>query len=307
MQKLKIGNISLNVEVAKTESEQSQGLMGRKALPNNQGMLFEYPNEQNLSFWMKNTSIPLSIAFIDESGAILEILDLEPFNETSVSSKSRAKYALEVNKGWFGENNINVGDVVDCGNLKSRKININIVKLPSEVDDFAKKLEDTLTDIIGSTVEAMVGVDHDLKNLEITVNEGLFKTYKENPVKITKNLLNKLIKEESKKVLKEGLLEDPIEQSDSIILSMLDSRGFRTRGFMETLVKTIKMTAERENKDPIKVVEEELARMHRGLDDLSDRVSRTLMTYFPRGAAAATQTQMAESSSNKSNTFKKIN
>ena len=106
-------------------------------------------------------------------------------------------------------------------------------------------------------------------------------------MKITKNLLNKLIKEESKKVLKEGLLEDIVEQSDSLILSMLDTRGFRTRGFIEEAESSIRMMAEKQGKDPIKVLEEEMLRFHRGMDDLEDRISRTLASRIPAGHQAS--------------------
>ena len=106
-------------------------------------------------------------------------------------------------------------------------------------------------------------------------------------MKITKKNLEKLIKEELEALLNEGMLEDPIEQSGSTILSMLDGQGFRTRGFMESLVNTIKMEAEKTGENPIDVAEDELLKMRKGMDDLGDRIANTLMTYFPRGGMAA--------------------
>lgn len=113
-------------------------------------------------------------------------------------------------------------------------------------------------------------------------------------MKISRKYLQNIIKEELLTVLNEGMLEDPIEQSDSEILSLLDTGGFRTQGFMESLVNTIKMEAERVGKDPIDVTEDELLKFRRGLDDLGDRIAGTLRTYFPRGAATATATKTEE-------------
>ena len=96
----------------------------------------------------------------------------------------------------------------------------------------------------------------------------------------------KIIKE-SKKPILEGLLEDPIEQSGSVILSMLDAQGFRTRGFMESLVNTLRMNAEEAGMDPIEAAEAELDNLAAGLDDLKDRISGRLMTYFPRTSTLA--------------------
>tara|TARA_B100000927_G_scaffold285844_1_gene276465 strand:+ start:581 stop:1300 length:720 start_codon:yes stop_codon:yes gene_type:complete len=121
---IKIGNISLKVEVALTKEEQEKGLKNRNTLPDNQGMLFSYPDEKFREFWMKNTAIPLSIAFIDKDKKITEIVDMEPYNEKTIKSKSQAKWALEVNKGWFKKNNISVGDKIILG---KSKINIKIL------------------------------------------------------------------------------------------------------------------------------------------------------------------------------------
>jgi len=98
--------------LASTDEERAQGLMFRKQLPDGQGMLFVFDRDQPLSFWMKNTVIPLSIAFIASDGRILEIKDMQPNDLSSVKSSRSARYALEVPQGWFGRVNVKAGDVV---------------------------------------------------------------------------------------------------------------------------------------------------------------------------------------------------
>jgi uncharacterized membrane protein (UPF0127 family) len=97
-----------------------QGMLPTK-LGENEGMLFLYLREEILSFWMKNTTLKLSIAFINKRGEITEIRDMEPLGMDSVRSAKKAQYALEVNQGWFEKNNIKVGDKV--------KLNFPRVKL----------------------------------------------------------------------------------------------------------------------------------------------------------------------------------
>ncbi|MGQ9693816.1 MAG: DUF192 domain-containing protein [Thermodesulfobacteriota bacterium] len=100
------------VEVARTDKEKARGLMFRSKLAENEGMLFIYEQNEILSFWMKNTFIPLSIAFIDREGTIVDMQDMEPFSLDTHRSARPAQYALEVNKGWFQKNGIKVGDAV---------------------------------------------------------------------------------------------------------------------------------------------------------------------------------------------------
>ncbi len=105
--------VRLQVEVADTDAERQRGLMERTALGQNRGMLFVFDSEQTLSFWMKNTLIPLSVAYIDSEGRIIDIQDMQPLDETSHPSAEPAQYALEVNQGYFAEHGIEVGDTVD--------------------------------------------------------------------------------------------------------------------------------------------------------------------------------------------------
>lgn len=124
-----INNTPLNVKLARTPKEMARGLMDTQGadpnkLKSNEGMLFVYAEEDYLSFWMKNTSIPLSIAFIGADKRIQQIEDLEPHNETSVKSKQPAQYALEVNRGWFNKHNIQIGDSITIPNQRNIKIRV---------------------------------------------------------------------------------------------------------------------------------------------------------------------------------------
>jgi uncharacterized protein len=109
---IQVGENSIVVEVADESHERQLGLMHRKELAENQGMIFIYPNERILSFWMKNTHLPLSIAYVDKTGTIIHIAELIPLDLSSVSSIYPAQYALEVNRGWFQKNNIVVGSTI---------------------------------------------------------------------------------------------------------------------------------------------------------------------------------------------------
>jgi uncharacterized protein len=105
--------VEVQVEIADEEDEQKRGLMERTALAEDAGMLFVFPGERPLSFWMKDTLIPLSIAYIDGDGGIVDIQDMAPLDETSHPSAAPAQYALEVNQGFFEERGVQVGDETD--------------------------------------------------------------------------------------------------------------------------------------------------------------------------------------------------
>ncbi|MFH1067275.1 MAG: DUF192 domain-containing protein [bacterium] len=110
---LSIGQHKIRAEVADTLEPITRGLMFREKLGADEGMLFVFSSERRASFWMKNTRLPLSVAYLDRTGKILEIYLLEPFNETSVQSHSTSvRFALEMNRGWFESKNIKTGDAV---------------------------------------------------------------------------------------------------------------------------------------------------------------------------------------------------
>ena len=111
--KLYLGAETLDAELAISIKEISTGLMYRKEMDENRGMLFVYPYVSDVAFYMKNTYIPLSVAYIDPEGVIQEIYDMEPLNEESVPSKSdNIRYILEVNQGWFAKHGIEPGTLI---------------------------------------------------------------------------------------------------------------------------------------------------------------------------------------------------
>ena len=107
--------INLTVQVADTFKKREKGLMFVEHLPENEGMLFVYSGKTYGGFWMKNTLIPLSIAFLDSDGKILKILDMVPCKEDECPTYDPElfyQYALEVNLGWFEKNQIKEGDFI---------------------------------------------------------------------------------------------------------------------------------------------------------------------------------------------------
>ncbi len=105
--------VEVRVEIADDDAERQRGLMERTELAESAGMLFIFGRERPLSFWMKDTLIPLSIAYVDEDGYIVDIQDMQPLDTTGHLSAEPAKYALEVNQGFFEERGIEVGDRVE--------------------------------------------------------------------------------------------------------------------------------------------------------------------------------------------------
>lgn len=116
LETLTINGINLYVELAITLEEQRRGLMFREQLEKDHGMLFIFHRERQASFWMKNTLIPLSIAFIKEDGWISQIDEMEPQSLSAHVSDMKVKYVLEMNKGWFDEHGIKIGDMMIVSN-----------------------------------------------------------------------------------------------------------------------------------------------------------------------------------------------
>jgi uncharacterized membrane protein (UPF0127 family) len=113
VRQLRVSHHTFSVEVAHTEPARVQGLMFRQSLGENDGMLFVFPRPERYSMWMMNTDIPLSVAFLDEKGVILNIADMMPHTTTAHSSAGAAKYALEMNLGWFTARNVRPGQRID--------------------------------------------------------------------------------------------------------------------------------------------------------------------------------------------------
>jgi uncharacterized membrane protein (UPF0127 family) len=106
---LNAGMHVIKAEVAARDAERQQGLMYRERMGPNEGMVFVFEAPAGVCMWMKNTLIPLSVAFIDESGKIINIEDMQPQTTDSHCTKRPARYALEMNQGWFKQKNIKPG------------------------------------------------------------------------------------------------------------------------------------------------------------------------------------------------------
>ena len=131
---ISIDGHELQLQLALSSAEQKKGLMYREKLPEDHGMLFlfDYPDQR--SFWMRNTSIPLDIAYFDGNGRLKEIHSLYPFDETSVTSKCHEiLIAIETNQGWFAKKGIKTGALIDLKALNSalkRRNHIGLVINP---------------------------------------------------------------------------------------------------------------------------------------------------------------------------------
>ncbi len=109
---LTIRFFQVTAEVAQTHEHRARGLMGRKSLPVNHGMLFIFEQADKQCFWMRNTPLPLTIAFIDDTGRIVNFADMAPFSEQSHCASQPVRFALEMEQGWFKKRGVLVGDTV---------------------------------------------------------------------------------------------------------------------------------------------------------------------------------------------------
>ena len=107
-----VGGTQVAAEVADTPQERAVGLMGRVSLAPDAGMLFIYPDEAVRSFWMKNTPLPLSIAYISKAGRIVHLAEMNPLSEDPVPSLHPTMYALEMEAGWFTAHGVKVGQSI---------------------------------------------------------------------------------------------------------------------------------------------------------------------------------------------------
>ena len=110
--RMRLGRESFTLEVADTPKKQQLGLMHRKSMPQDRGMLFVFEDERERSFWMKNTHIPLDIIYVSAAGKVVSIEQMKPLDETSVPSDGPAKYAIELNEGAAGRAGVATGDVL---------------------------------------------------------------------------------------------------------------------------------------------------------------------------------------------------
>nr|WP_315597363.1 DUF192 domain-containing protein [uncultured Cupriavidus sp.] len=106
---LTAGMYAIQAEVAASPEQRERGLMYRKSMPANAGMLFIFDEKAGHCFWMKNTDLPLSIAFLADDGSIVNIEDMAPQTEDNHCPRAAVRYALEMNKGWFAQKGIKPG------------------------------------------------------------------------------------------------------------------------------------------------------------------------------------------------------
>lgn len=106
------GMFRIEAEVAHTDQNRQLGLMNRKEMPAQRGMVFVFPQHARHCMWMRNTFLPLSVAFLDAQGRILNIEDMQPQTEQSHCAAAPARFALEMNQGWFRERGLKPGDAI---------------------------------------------------------------------------------------------------------------------------------------------------------------------------------------------------
>jgi len=111
--KVVIGGKSFRIEVARTDEQKRQGLMNRRSLGDREGMIFVYETDQHLAFWMKNTTIPLTMAFLSKDGQIMQVEQLKPLSLKSIMSERAVRYGLELPDGVLDELGVGVGDRVE--------------------------------------------------------------------------------------------------------------------------------------------------------------------------------------------------
>lgn len=109
---LHVGGVPFTAEVALTEDQQEHGLMARESLAPDAGMLFPLPVDHAACVWMKNTALPLSVAFVEGAGRIVNVLELAPNDLTPRCARSAARYILEAPSGWFSRHKVGEGDPV---------------------------------------------------------------------------------------------------------------------------------------------------------------------------------------------------
>lgn len=116
---IKLGARKVRVQLAVLPDEVQRGLMFRHTLGRDEGMLFVFPRSQQMGFWMRNTTLPLDIGYLDGAGVLREIYPLYPLDEKSVTSRGRdLQFALEMNQGWFKDRGVKPGDRLDLAALR---------------------------------------------------------------------------------------------------------------------------------------------------------------------------------------------
>jgi hypothetical protein len=120
---IKVGEETVQMQLAVFPAEMERGLMQRRDLGRDQGMLFIYGTPTQMSFWMRNTPLPLDIGFFSPEGELKEVYALRPYDEATIRSQgTRLQFALEMNQGWFHQNGIRPGATIDLAALRAALI-----------------------------------------------------------------------------------------------------------------------------------------------------------------------------------------
>ena len=126
---IKVNDLDVVVEIADCEESRRKGLMNRLALDENSGMLFIFSDEKPRSFWMKETYLPLSIAYLNDSGSIINIEKMTPLDLMGTKSLAPARFALEMNEGWFERNGVCIGDNIMLSYTRNKNLEENILRI----------------------------------------------------------------------------------------------------------------------------------------------------------------------------------
>lgn len=113
LMELHAGSYRIEAEIANTPDARARGLMHRHALPRDRGMLFIYPQSGCYCMWMRNTPLPLSVAFLDEDGDVINVADMAPWSDARHCASAPARYALEMNAGWFQQHDVGAGTRIE--------------------------------------------------------------------------------------------------------------------------------------------------------------------------------------------------
>jgi hypothetical protein len=112
VESLNVRFFQITAEIAQTPNQRAKGLMGRQSLPQNHGMLFVFEQAEQQCFWMRNTPLPLTIAFIADDGKIVNFADMTPFSDQAHCSAKPVRFALEMEQGWFKKRGVLAGDAI---------------------------------------------------------------------------------------------------------------------------------------------------------------------------------------------------
>lgn len=161
----------LSVEIANTRSTRAKGLMNRKSLGEDDGMLFKFPCAERLRFWMQSTYIPLDIAFLDDDGEIFQISEMYPMNTRMVTSKRPCKYALEVNQGWFMKNDVGVGDTIGGLEISDKSYRTAQAQFGVQPDPMADPMSDPMGQVLDPMAEQPEEQQQPNPRVEVTLDD----------------------------------------------------------------------------------------------------------------------------------------